>query len=76
MMNHCSIEGKDDMFEIGKKYDIKMLVGQMGGPEETTYPSRTVLNVDGPLIKIDDCGSERIINTQSLYFISAEKRGD
>lgn len=60
------------MFEIGKKYDIKMLVDEPGETVETTYPSRTVINVEGNLIKINDCGKEKIINTSSPRFISAE----
>lgn len=64
------------MFEIGKKYDIKMLTYDTGEPAETLYPSRTVIDVDGHLIKIDELGSERIINTSSSHFISAKQTSE
>lgn len=57
------------MFEIGKNYDIKMLEADT---ELVTLPSRTVVDTDGPLIKINDAGKLLIINTHSTVFISAE----
>ena len=62
------------MFTIGKSYDIEMLddVDQDGNPCITTYPNRTVTDVNFPLIKINSSGKQEIINTQSPIFVRAK----
>lgn len=61
------------MFVTGKKYDIEMNDGadQNGEPCITTYPNRTVVDVQYPLIKINSGGKEEIINTSSPVFVRA-----
>lgn len=61
------------MFEVGKKYDIEMNdgVGSNGEMTVNTYPGRTITDVDGPLIKINDFGKTVIINTHCGAFVRA-----
>lgn len=53
------------MFEIGKTYSIKMIEGSI----EATY----ILKIDGVEGQLIKCGN-KIINTQSSAFVSAECR--
>lgn len=63
------------MFVIGQKYDIEMLDGedQDGKTCITTYPGRTVVDAQPPLIKINSHGEEKIINTSSHVFVQATR---
>jgi hypothetical protein len=63
------------MFVIGQKYDIEMLDGvdHDGKPCITTYPGRTVVDTQPPLIKINAHGEEKIINTSSHVFVQATR---
>ena len=62
------------MFSTGKVYDIEMLDGvdDEGKPCITTYPDRTLVDVQPPLIKINFGGQEEIINTSSAIFVRAQ----
>lgn len=64
------------MFSIGKKYDIEMNDGIDPDGETciTTYPSRVIIDVQPPLIKINAGGKEEIINTSSPIFVRARLR--
>lgn len=61
------------MFITGKKYDIEMNDGvdHNGDTCITTYPARTVVDVQPPLIKINSGGKEEIINISSPIFVRA-----
>lgn len=57
------------MFNIGRKYKIRV---SLGGDEQIWY-SCTVVDEQGPVIKIvDDAGEEHILNTSAPAFIEAE----
>ena len=62
-----------NMFEVGKKYDIQMNDGvdYEGQSCINTYPGRTVLDAQLPLIKVIGFGEESIINTNSIVFVRA-----
>lgn len=55
------------MFEVGRTYKVTTKEG-----DETGYITRTVLEVDMPLVKFSDVGSYIIINTSAPSFFSAE----
>ncbi len=60
------------MFSLGKEYRIIMIVSSSG---EWTHEAGvwTVLDVEGSLIKLGNPhSSEKIVNTASWHFVSAE----
>ena len=59
------------MFEkyIGKKIDLTVLEFGSEGPEEIMYPGRTIIEVDGYLVKLHD---SMVINTGSPNFVKLE----
>lgn len=60
------------MFQVGRKYSIKMLVAASPSPIEQ-LSSWTVTDVEGSLIKLHSPHErERIVNTSSAFFVSAE----
>ena len=61
------------MFVVGKKYDIEISDGvdHDGKPCINTYPGRTVVDTQPPLIKVNWHGEEKIINTSSHVFVQA-----
>lgn len=74
------------MFEIGKKYDVTMLEWGDDGPGPVQMFGRLVTEIDGALVKFVSPATEMdlpggkvnypethlIVNTQSLYFVSAK----
>ncbi len=59
------------MFQKDNAYDITMLTEELGEDlVETTYPNRTVVKVDFPLIQLSD---GTIINSASLRFVKAKE---
>lgn len=63
------------MFEIGKRYQIKMLSVENTNAGEFCSFNGIVVDFEFPLVKIKNGGSEKIINTQSNWFIAAELSG-
>jgi len=62
------------MFRVGQAYDFEILdtADDEGRPAITTFPSRSVLAVDGPLVKIREYpDGEVVINTHSSVFVRA-----
>lgn len=74
------------MFELGEKYDITMLEWGDDGPGPVHIYGQTATEIDGTLVKFvspavkvdlgeagaeDTPASEMIVNTTSLYFVSA-----
>lgn len=57
------------MFTVGETYRIVMREND----EPTTYPSCKIVSVNLPLIKIKQNGEERVLNTGSPAFVSAER---
>ena len=55
------------MFEVGKTYRITT-----GDGDERRYSIYTVLEADGPLLKVQTGGVDKVINTSSSTFIEAE----
>lgn len=53
------------MLEVGRSYSLKMVDG-----EGYSLTDITVMEVNLPLLKINNFGREEIINTNSLHFIS------
>lgn len=75
------------MFEVGRKYDITILEWGDNGPGPVQMYGRIVEETDGSLVKlvmpaakmdlgdgaeIESKEEELIINTASLYFVSAK----
>lgn len=60
------------MFKVGEIYDFEMLdcTDDQGQRDITTYPSRVVTAIDGPLVEIGGV----VINTHSLIFVRATHR--
>ena len=56
------------MFEVGKEYRIKMNDGE----SESSFNGK-VLKIEMPLLAVEYGGTELIINTASLGFVSAER---
>ena len=60
------------MFVVGKWYKLTTL----DGPLETIgYITVQVIEVKLPLIKVNEAGHEKIINTNAPTFVSAELDG-
>lgn len=59
------------MFEVGKKYRITMIVAVPGDWTDETGVW-TVAEVEGTLLKLEGAGGEKIVNTASWHFVSAE----
>lgn len=64
------------MFKVGEAYDFEIAdcTDDDGQRDITTYPSRRVTRVDGPLVEIDNAGQLEIINTLSTFFVRATHR--
>jgi hypothetical protein len=59
------------MFEIGKSYRLSMT--DPSDPDAVHYVHGSVVEFQFPLLKIRDDGKEKIINTSSPTFMSAER---
>ena len=59
------------MFKIGQKYRIVTIVPTAEGWSDQSSVD-TVVDVEGTLIKVASVEGERIINTASWAFVSAE----
>lgn len=57
------------MFTAGEKYRI--VLRENG--ENTTYPECKLISAQLPLIKVKIDGEEKIFNTWSLSFVSADR---
>jgi hypothetical protein len=68
------------MFEIGKFYKVVMWEDSDDGGLLTTYGAAKVLEVFMPLVKFEKSpvahGSDVVINTASLAFVSAKEVDD
>jgi len=62
------------MFVVGKKYKIKMIVGDGSGGMEELYNCE-ILEAEGTLIKYTQGKEVIIINTASNLFVGAEPQG-
>lgn len=64
------------MFKVGVKYKLELLdsYGDDGVVGITTYYGCTVIDTDGPLIKISAIEGNTIINTNSPAFFRATEQ--
>lgn len=61
------------MFEVGRDYEIHTLEGSDDGPVHV-YSTFEVVEWAPPLLRVKQPHAERVFNTSSLYFVSAEKQ--
>lgn len=59
------------MFQLTKQYTFILLEDDGGETAEVTYPYQTVVDIDGPLLKLNAGGEEMIVNTHSPRFVRA-----
>jgi hypothetical protein len=57
------------VFQVGETYTITL----RENGDNTLYGGCKIVSVQMPLIKITQNGSEKVLNTGSLSFVSAEK---
>ena len=64
------------MFKIGERYTFEMLdcTDDQGQRDISSYPSRVVTAVDGPLVQIESVDGAIVINTHSSTFVRATHR--
>ena len=60
------------MFEVGKVYHITLLEYHGGELAQAYHPNIQVVGVEGTLIKFRQGSTEKIVNTASPHFHSAE----